>query len=86
VRESAQGGRDSAIARSIIALGRKFGLHVVAEGVETRSQADFLVRSGCITQQGYLYAKPMPAERFDELLRRDGSLVAGGCAIELPLG
>ena len=64
ITEVAQGGRHSAIAASIIALGREFGLRVVAEGVETAAQADALLRLGCRQQQGYLHARPMPAEAY----------------------
>ena len=62
------GGRDGALAASIIALGREFGLRVVAEGVETAEQAAFLVGHGCPHQQGYLFARPMPVAAFDALL------------------
>jgi EAL domain-containing protein (putative c-di-GMP-specific phosphodiesterase class I) len=62
------GGRDGALAASIIALGREFGLRVVAEGVETGEQAAFLLGQGCPHQQGYLFARPMPGDAFDALL------------------
>jgi EAL domain-containing protein (putative c-di-GMP-specific phosphodiesterase class I) len=52
---------DAAIARTVIALGQTFGLTVIAEGVETEAQRDFLVDSGCVTFQGYLYGRPVPA-------------------------
>ena len=63
-----RGGRDGALAASIIALGREFGLRVVAEGVETGEQAAFLLGHGCPHQQGYLFARPMPAAEFDALM------------------
>jgi EAL domain-containing protein (putative c-di-GMP-specific phosphodiesterase class I) len=63
-----RGGRDGAIAVSIIALGRVFGLQVVAEGVETMGQSTFLLAHGCTQQQGYLFAKPMPDADFNALL------------------
>ena len=63
-----RGGRDSAIAASIIALGREFGLRVVAEGVETVVQSIFLLAHGCKQQQGYLFARPLPGQDFDALL------------------
>ncbi len=63
-----RGGRDGAIAASIIALGREFGLRVVAEGVETIEQASYLLRLGCATQQGYLFARPLAGEAFRQLL------------------
>jgi len=63
-----RGGRDGAIAVSIIALGRVFGLRVVAEGVETLGQSSFLLAHGCSNQQGYLFAKPVPGTDFNALL------------------
>lgn len=68
VTDVCNGGRDGAIAVSIIALGRVFGLRVVAEGVETMGQSTFLLAHGCSHQQGYLFAKPMPGPAFDALL------------------
>ena len=51
---------DTAIVQSILSVAQHLGLHVVAEGVETREQAAFLVAHGCQGLQGYLYARPMP--------------------------
>jgi diguanylate cyclase (GGDEF)-like protein/PAS domain S-box-containing protein len=70
VADVPSGNGHGAIARAVIALAREFGLHVVAEGVETREQAEFLVRQGCRVHQGYLYARPMDRAAFDELLAR----------------
>jgi diguanylate cyclase (GGDEF)-like protein len=64
-------GRDEhgeAIVRVIISLARNLGLEAVAEGVESEEQAQFLEREGCNIAQGYLFARPMPA---DELTRQD---------------
>lgn len=49
-----------AIVRAILGIGRDLGIDVVAEGVETRDQADALLDEGCILMQGYLYGKPKP--------------------------
>lgn len=49
-----------AIVQSIIGVAGHLGLHVVAEGVETRAQAEFLTISGCNAMQGYLFARPVP--------------------------
>jgi len=68
VTDAWRGGRDGAIAVSVIALGRVFGLQVVAEGVETMGQSSFLLAHGCRHQQGYLFARPMPGTEFDALL------------------
>jgi EAL domain-containing protein (putative c-di-GMP-specific phosphodiesterase class I) len=53
---------DAVIARTIIALGRSLGLKIIAEGVETEDQRDFLFQHGCDAYQGYLCTKPLPAE------------------------
>lgn len=55
---------DAAIVQSIIELGRSFGLAVIAEGVETLDQRDYLAKSGCSAFQGYLYGMPGPAEEL----------------------
>ena len=59
---------DAAITAAIIGLAQNLKLSVVAEGVETTEQADFLLRRGCNTMQGFLFAKPMPQKEFEELL------------------
>ncbi len=61
---------DIAIARTILSLGKTLGLTVLAEGVETIEQRDFLLNEGCDEVQGFLYARPMPAEETTELLRQ----------------
>ena len=55
---------DAAICRAIIGMGRSLGLKIVAEGVELPAQQEFLRLAGCDLMQGYLYARPMPAEEF----------------------
>jgi len=55
---------DCALTRAVIALGRTLGLRVVAEGVETQAQADFLTAEGCGIGQGYLFSQPLPAAAF----------------------
>jgi len=59
---------DVVIVKAILAMARTLSLDVVAEGVETQEQADFLTQQGCTSLQGYLYAKPMPVAEFKETL------------------
>jgi diguanylate cyclase (GGDEF)-like protein len=69
VREVPQNADDVAIARTIIALARGLGLRVIAEGVETERQRNFLEMEGCEEAQGYLLGKPAEAQDVERLLR-----------------
>jgi diguanylate cyclase (GGDEF)-like protein len=60
-----QPGGNAFIAETIVTLGNKLGLSTIAEGVEKREQASYMLKLGCDEAQGYLYAKPMP---YDELV------------------
>jgi diguanylate cyclase (GGDEF)-like protein/PAS domain S-box-containing protein len=60
---------DAAISRAIISLAQSLDLQVVAEGVETQAQLDFLAYQGCDQFQGYLFAPPLPLEAFEAYLR-----------------
>ena len=60
---------DAAIVRTIIALGRNLGLKVVAEGVETAEQMQFLRDHACDEVQGYYFSRPIPHQQFETLLR-----------------
>jgi diguanylate cyclase (GGDEF)-like protein/PAS domain S-box-containing protein len=55
---------DAAIARMVIRLAQSMELVVIAEGVETKAQRDWLEQEGCYRYQGYYFGKPMPAEDF----------------------
>lgn len=67
--EDAEDSQDRSLVRAIIAMSHGLGLAVVAEGVETGEQADCLRQEGCELAQGFLFARPMSAERILELLR-----------------
>jgi diguanylate cyclase (GGDEF)-like protein len=69
VRDILVDASSSAIAQSIISLGKAMGLSVIAEGVETEEQRDFLARMGCHSFQGFLFSAPIPPEQFESLLR-----------------
>ena len=62
--------QNSAIVGAIIVLGRELGMNVVAEGVETKEQLQFLAQRRCNEFQGYLCSRPAPAEQFAQLVRR----------------
>ena len=59
---------DMEIAATIVAMGHSLRLTVLAEGVETKAQLEFLEQQGCDYYQGYLYSMPLPAEEFAQLL------------------
>ena len=61
---------DAAIARTVVALAQNLDLAVIAEGVETEEQRDFLARNGCHAYQGYLFSRPLPLEAFEKFVKR----------------
>lgn len=66
--------RSGSILSAVVRMTNMLGLAVLAEGVETREQADFLKSVSCIYMQGYFFAKPMPPEAFEKLLGDDGRI------------
>ena len=68
---------DAAIASAIISMARSLEVQVVAEGVETRAQLEFLRAHGCGAMQGYYFSKPLPAEACGLLLREGRRLAFG---------
>ena len=64
VRDVLTDPNDAAIARTVLALGQSLGFSVVAEGVETAGQREFLLENGCTLFQGYLFGKPVPIDQL----------------------
>lgn len=75
VRNLPGNSSDETIARTIITLGRELDMNVIAEGVETEAQREFLEGHGCHAYQGYLFGYPLPLAEFEEYLTRVGCVV-----------
>jgi EAL domain-containing protein (putative c-di-GMP-specific phosphodiesterase class I) len=81
VRDMLEDPEDEAIVDGVISLGRAFNLQVVAEGVENRQQAEYLVDLGCHIVQGYGLGRPMPTTAFQAWYaeyQRDNSIPRDG--------
>lgn len=63
---------DSVIVQTIIGMGNSLEMEVIAEGVETEVQLAFLIGSGCVAYQGYLFSKPVPLEEFENVVLTGG--------------
>jgi EAL domain-containing protein (putative c-di-GMP-specific phosphodiesterase class I) len=61
---------DAVMVKTIINMAQNFHLNVIAEGVETQEQLDFLGENGCMAYQGYFFSKPVPVEQFEALLKQ----------------
>ncbi|MEQ9547952.1 MAG: EAL domain-containing protein [Marinobacter sp.] len=70
VRDITKNGQSAAIVETIIDLAHNLNMRVVAEGVETQEQLEFLQAHGCDDIQGYLFSKPLPAKEFLTFLRQ----------------
>lgn len=78
VRDLPENDSDAGIVTAIINMARSLGLRVIAEGVETHLQREFLLTAGCLEMQGYLCSPAMPAEQFFEFAHVQGGEFAGG--------
>ncbi len=76
VRDLQQQDGSAAIVRAVIEMAQALGWRVIAEGVETEAQRDFLLAHRCAHAQGYLFGRPMPAEAFEAWLRAQAALVS----------
>jgi diguanylate cyclase (GGDEF)-like protein/PAS domain S-box-containing protein len=72
VRDVLTDPNDAAIARTVVALAQSLGLAVIAEGVETEAQRDFLASEGCHAYQGYFFSRPLPIDGFEQFVRESG--------------
>lgn len=70
VRDVLSDPNDAVIAKTIVALAQSLGLGVIAEGVETLAQRDFLANSGCHAYQGYFFSRPLPIAGFEQFVQR----------------
>ena len=77
IRDAVESDEAAAIVAAIISIANSLKLDVVAEGVETQAQCDFLVESGCTTMQGYLLSRPVTGQAIAELLRGGRSCAIG---------
>jgi len=68
VRDMLVDNNDATIVRAILLLAKSMGLEVIAEGVETQAQKDFLAVHGCSAYQGYLFGPPLTLDRFEEFM------------------
>ncbi|WP_300449479.1 EAL domain-containing protein [Accumulibacter sp.] len=71
IRNILDDANDAAIARMVVVLAESLGLAVIAEGVETAAQRDYLAGQGCRAYQGYLFSRPLPVEDFENFARRN---------------
>jgi diguanylate cyclase (GGDEF)-like protein len=71
IRDLPQNRTDAAIVTAVLAFAKNLGLSAVAEGIETLEQHEWLRGAGCALAQGYLFAPPMPVERFEARLRSE---------------
>jgi diguanylate cyclase (GGDEF)-like protein/PAS domain S-box-containing protein len=69
IRDIPDNAEDKALTQAIIAMGKSLGMTIVAEGVETREQLDFLHANGCDQYQGFFFSQPVDAQDTEALLR-----------------
>ena len=75
VRDLTDDPNDAVIVQAIIAMAQRLGLDIIAEGVETEAQRQFLLEHGCSHFQGYLFSRPLPSADFEHFLNINQKLV-----------
>jgi len=75
IRELPDNEEDIAITQAVIALSKSLKLNIIAEGVESIEQKEFLVTNGCVNIQGYYYSRAVEREAFEKILKGDHSLI-----------
>jgi EAL domain-containing protein (putative c-di-GMP-specific phosphodiesterase class I) len=84
VMEAATNTDDQEIIRVIIAMARNLRLALVAEGVETKAQHNFLSRQGCHIMQGYYFGRPMSTDQFEHMLHKREIACEEQNAVDIP--
>ena len=84
IREVTSNPDDAAVVNAIIAMAHSLHLDVVAEGVETAAQLAYLGRQRCDQVQGYYFSAPLPADRCEQLMRRDARLTLPPATAAVP--
>ncbi|MDF1504425.1 EAL domain-containing protein [Roseisolibacter sp. H3M3-2] len=85
VRDVVTNRQNGAITTAIIDLGHSLGLDVVAEGVETREQFEYLAQRACDVVQGFLFGRPVPADEVPALVEKLGAMPPARDGTELPV-
>lgn len=86
IRNLAPDSNDFVLCEAIIVMAHKLGFQVIAEGIETAEQQALLKTTGCDFGQGYLFAKPIPEEEFEELLKQANGIAASAIRSKAAIG
>jgi EAL domain-containing protein (putative c-di-GMP-specific phosphodiesterase class I) len=84
VRDIVSDPGDAVMVKTIIEMAKNFGLNVIAEGVETQAQYEFLKAHGCAAYQGYLFGRPVPLASFMDAMAKEASRVTVDTPYHVP--